>query len=119
MKKADFIIILTALAIGLIMLIHSYSGRDGAIVQIYVNGNLYGQYNLDADEDIVIDSDGCHNLVSIEDGAVFMKEASCPNKVCVSQGRIENQGQVICCAPNQIIIVISEDKEASYDAYTN
>ena len=44
--------------------------------------------------------------VRIEDKKVWVTKASCPNKLCMRQGKISKPGEAIICLPNRIVISI-------------
>ncbi|MBD3285019.1 NusG domain II-containing protein [candidate division WOR-3 bacterium] len=44
--------------------------------------------------------------IKIEDGSVWVAQASCPRKLCVRQGKISRTGRSIVCLPNRIVITI-------------
>ena len=45
-------------------------------------------------------SDGdSYNVIEITEGGVRMKEADCPDQICVSRGLIQKSGQSIVCLP--------------------
>jgi len=44
--------------------------------------------------------------VRIEDKKVWVTKASCPNKLCMRQGKISRPGEAIICLPNRIVISI-------------
>ena len=46
------------------------------------------------------------NVVVVEGGAVFVREADCPNHDCVRQGRIDTPGQQVVCLPHQLWIEV-------------
>lgn len=60
-----------------------------------------------------IDVDG-HNKVVIADGEVWMESADCPDKLCISQGKISKTGQTIICLPNKTMVTIKGGK-SEYD----
>lgn len=45
-------------------------------------------------------------IVMVENNQAFVKESSCPDKICVKSGRITQNGQLIICAPNRVMIKI-------------
>jgi len=55
------------------------------------------------------------NIVCIDKDGVYMKEAHCPDKLCVNQGKIQKNAQSIVCLPNKIIVEI-EGKKTDVDA---
>ena len=45
-----------------------------------------------------------------------MKDAECPDKLCMRQGAISRDGQTIVCLPHKLVVeVIGGEKEA-YDS---
>lgn len=60
-----------------------------------------------------IDIDG-HNKIVIANGEVWMEEADCPDKLCISQGKISRSGQTIICLPNKVMVTIKGGK-SEYD----
>ena len=47
---------------------------------------------------------GGTNELVIADGQVWLEQASCPDKLCVHQGKIQYAGQSIICLPNQVTL---------------
>lgn len=73
--------------------------------------------NLSEDREVSVRGPLGNNVVEIRGGKVRMKEASCPNKLCVHQGWIE-RGSIICL-PNKVVVTVSGDKnnsDSEYDA---
>lgn len=104
----------TALCLWLIMqLVMNNSGSVGLMVVITVDGEEYAQYPLESGSTMEIPVDG-HNKVVIEDGAVRMEEADCPDKLCVNQGKISKAGQTIICLPNRVMVTI-KGRDTQYD----
>lgn len=56
------------------------------------------------------------STVEVEGGKVRMKDAPCPEKLCVRQGWISRPGESIVCIPGEIIIRI--EGQAPVDAVT-
>jgi len=52
------------------------------------------------------DRTGGYNLVRVEDGAVFVAEADCPDLVCVRTGRIDAPDELIACLPHRLIVYV-------------
>ena len=51
------------------------------------------------------------NTVCVTSLGVYMKEASCPDKLCMHSGIINKPGQSIVCLPNKIMVEIISDKK--------
>ena len=121
MKKYDYIIIGIFVFIGIVGLFLGSRGRlTGDKVIIYSDGAVYGEYTLDNDAQIHIEKENSVNEIVIENHKVFMADANCPNKICINQGSIHNCNESICCAPNNIVVVIEAKTgvEGDFDAIT-
>ena len=87
----------------------------GACVRVTVDGSVYGTYALGEEQEIPIVQDGVTtNVLTIRDGRADMTEADCPDKLCVSQGKISRSGQTIICLPNKTMVTIKGGK-SEYD----
>lgn len=119
MKRRDIMILVIVLAvIAAVGLIYYFLKQNGSYAEITVNGELYGTYSLDEDQEIPIkDSDGnVTNTAEIKDGKVFMIEATCPDKLCIKQGKKSDANSEIVCLPNKVVISVkSETRDANYD----
>lgn len=90
----------------------SLAGKKGGQVRVTVDSEEYGTYSLAKDQEISISGDGWENILVIEDGAAKMTKADCPDKICVSHGKISKKGETIVCLPHKVVVeVISSDTE--------
>lgn len=102
MKKKDIIMIFLAVLVCIsAFYISRNSSVSGDTVKITVSGELYCEKNLSEDCEININDT---NVAVIEDGAIYMKSANCPDKLCIHQGRISDSSKKIICLPNRVII---------------
>jgi len=53
------------------------------------------------------------NVITVQDGAVFVSEADCPNHDCMRQGRMSEPGQKIICLPHELWVEITLNGTAS------
>lgn len=105
-------LLLAALCLWLVMgLMGKNDSSKNKRVVITVDGGEYGSYSLNTDTVIYVNE---HNMVVIRDGAVWMEEADCPDRLCINQGKIKNSGQTIICLPNRVMVTI-KGGEAEYD----
>lgn len=85
-----------------------YFDREGVEVVVSVGDEVYGTYPISVDRviDIKLD-DKIANEVVIEDRTVYMKEATCPDKVCVKQGKISMENSSIVCLPHKVVVTVT------------
>lgn len=74
---------------------------DHLLVRITVDGEIYGEYPLEEDQEIAI---GSTNVCRIADGKVKMIRADCPDQICVHQKAADAAGGSIICLPNRVVI---------------
>ncbi len=119
MNKKDIVFLITLLLIGIVGLF-AVRNKDGAgTADIYVEGKLYGTYDLATDRDIrITGAGGIINEIRIEGNSVYMADATCPSRDCVRSGRISHINESICCMPSHVMIVIGSGEESGYDAIT-
>lgn len=112
MKKSDFIVIFSVILISVILAVFLYFQQDdGAYVVVRINGEEVGEYSLLQNGTYTL-NDGT-NTIQIENKTVYMKDADCPDKLCVHQGKIDKEGQVITCLPNKLTVTVyGTDKTA-------
>ena len=75
------------------------------------NGAVY-ELPLSEDAERVIVTDLGTNVVQVQDGAVFVREADCANQDCVHQGKLSGPGTQIICLPHKLWIeVVAEGQD--------
>ena len=118
MKKNDFILIISVIFISLsVFLFLRITKEEGSgQVIISVHGEEYGRYNIDEDNEININNS---NTLVIKDNKVYMKDATCPDKLCVKQKQISRDGESIICLPNKIIVTVESNSKSDIDAVVN
>ena len=143
--KADIVLaVVLAAACALLCWVVYGSGQEGNLVQVRVDGEIYGEYPLSQDRTVRIDTDKSfsweadnpdydspdasdssgdaahHNQLIIKDGRAFMSEASCPDGYCLNQyksaGGIDQSNQSLVCLPNKVVVaVINEEGSESLE----
>ncbi|HQD76956.1 MAG TPA: NusG domain II-containing protein [Bacillota bacterium] len=120
-KKLDccLTIVLLALVMVSLAVLYLLQGRpagENLTVEIYKNGRLYRSVPLDetsAGEIKISDSEGHYNLVEFRDGKVRIKEADCPNQLCVKTGWLSKPGRISVCAPNKLKVIVKGQSEGT------
>ncbi len=117
-NKYDIALIAAIIIANLLIIV--YGGFNMAeatekIAYIYSNNELVGTYTLteNYETEFTVDNEAGtgYNTVHIDDGKIWIHEATCPDKVCLNQGKIQNGGEVIVCLPNRFMVQIKGNNE--------
>ena len=78
---------------------------------ITVDGKVVGTLDLSRDTELTVTgaNKGTNHLI-VRDGEIWCSEASCPDKVCVHQGKKHLSSDTIVCLPNKMIVTITGDE---------
>ena len=110
MKRLDFVLITVYITISIIIGYMLLWGPSDApdLVEVKVNNEIYGRYSLPLETpmEINLDENGHNNILVIDGYEVYMKEADCPDQLCVQQGVIKKTGAMLVCLPNKITVEI-------------
>jgi hypothetical protein len=123
-NKYDIGLIIAIIIINVFFIL--YGGRNAVdknskTAYIYSNNELVREYVLtdDVKDEVKIESDTGFNILHIENGEIWIHDASCPDKICIHQGKISQDGEIIVCLPNRMLIKIvdnSSDDEIDFIA---
>ena len=82
-------------------------------------GEVYGTYSLSQPQTVKIkNSKGkTTNVLVIRDGKADMKEADCPDKLCVHQKAISAENESIVCLPNRVVVTVTNSKKEGMDGF--
>ena len=84
---------------------------DGVIVR--VNGEEVIRYSLYDNGTYALN--GGTNTLVIQNGEAWLSHADCPDALCVKQGKIHANGQVITCLPNKLTVTVYGGDENEVD----
>ena len=70
------------------------SRKQGQLIEITKDNQIYGYYSLNEDQIIKIDQ---KNTIQIKNQKVKMIQATCPDHLCIKQGTIDKKGSTIVC----------------------
>lgn len=119
LKKKDFVFLGILLLIALVFLLWFLLGyrKAGSSVEITVDGELYGTFSLDEDREVPIRVNGSvTNLLVIADGEANMKEADCPDQICVNHVPVSHTGEDIVCLPNRVVVRVVGEETPELDS---
>lgn len=92
---------------------------EGAYAVITSGGEVFGTYSLSEDTRFTVVSGEHENTIVIEDGAVYIEAANCPDKYCIKHTAIKHKNEYIICLPARLVVTISNGEEDVFDAYTS
>ena len=112
-KKNDLILLI------ILLLICAVSGagyyfthRTPALrAEVSIDGEIVQVLDLSRDQEVTIQGAryGTNHLV-VKNGEIWCSDASCPDKVCVHQGKQSMDGDSITCLPNLMFVwIIGEE----------
>ena len=104
MKKQDVWLIAILLIVFLLAgAFISLFSEKGEVVDVSLNGETFGTYNLNEERTVNI---GEGNILSIINGKASMTYANCPDQICVGHSPIGDGGEAIICLPNKVIVSV-------------
>lgn len=118
MKRNDIILIAVFLAAATILYISSslLNQKQGALVQITVNGAVYKTLPLDKDTTIKINGyNNGNNTLQIKDGYASITDADCPDKLCQRQKKIRYKGESLVCLPHRVVVSVLSEEDSGID----
>jgi hypothetical protein len=123
-RKPDIIfifMILTAAAV--IWLVLSFVPPPaGGTISVTIDGQAYGRYDLrEAGPERTIalpGAGGGYNLLVISERGASVREADCPDRLCVGQRAVSRQGECIICLPHKLVIRVEGGQEGAPDGIT-
>ncbi len=90
----------------------------GSTVLIEVDGRTVGKMSLLQDQELSVQGAKGKLVVEIKHGEVRVREADCPNKICVRTGWRRNGGDAIVCVPNKTVVRIMSEHDGAVQGTT-
>ena len=78
----------------------------GAAAKITVDNQTVATLPLAKDTTYRVETAAGYNLVVVEDGRAFVREADCKNHICVKSRAISRAGESIVCLPHKMTVSI-------------
>ena len=114
-KKGDIFVIILALFVAGIAIFAANEQNIGEYAVVTANGKVE-KYSLSQNQTLQIETgDNENNIVVIYNHEVYMKEASCPDQICVRHRPISKNKESIICLPNEVYIEIKSGREKETD----
>ncbi|MEE0273382.1 MAG: NusG domain II-containing protein [Coprococcus eutactus] len=115
-KKRDIVLAAVLLILGITgVLIVKYGLKSGNTADVYIDDKLVQTIDMSVDDEYTFQTDKGSNTVEVRNGAVSMKSADCPDKVCVRMGTKNRNGETITCLPHKLVIEVHGGQEQEVD----
>lgn len=106
----NFVIIFVLLITGVISftIVNSIKSEKhrGESVYVSINDKVTHSFPLDTDIEFKIQTQYGYNILVINNKRVRIKDADCPDKICVNHKDISFNGEDIICIPHKLVINI-------------
>jgi len=119
MKKNDWILVGALLGIAVVLFLAMFLIKQNTVngeAVVLIEGKEYGRYPLAQDVEVEIPGLLGNNVLTVRDGAAFMSEAVCPDKICMDFGKIHYNTEMIVCRPGSIVVLIENGDMSGLDA---
>lgn len=112
--KNDILLIIAIIAIiGIGFLFKNFSSSQ-LIAEVYYDGKIVETVNLTGKEEKkIITGENDSVVITAEDGKIYFEKSSCPDKVCVKSGELNQNGDFASCLPEKVVIKVSGAKQGN------
>lgn len=117
-KFLDIIIAAALTAGSAAGIIYQTSGETGGKAEIIFNDNVIDIINLEQNCDYHYNGSVSPVTVSVFNGKIRISESGCPRGLCMRQGEISREREIIVCIPNRIMITIVDGAKPDVDGIT-
>lgn len=104
MKQKSWILIFTVLAAVLAAVTALQTKRGGTLAAVYQDGRQIAVLDLRHDTELTVTGPAGKNIVAVSDGKVSVRQADCPDQICVKHGPLTENGGPIVCLPNRLSV---------------
>ena len=118
MKKRDIVLITLLLAVALALYFSAQllGADEVSSVVVTIDGAEVLRKPLAVNDSYEIrQDDGSVNVITVENGAVYMKEANCRDGLCMQQGRMRSAAKTIVCLPHKLVVTLSGEPAQQED----
>ncbi len=118
-KTRNDIILLAGILVlaSLCLIFFHFTKTQGDSLEITLNGSVYKTLPLNEDIELTVKNGEGSNTVVIKNGEVFVRDATCPDKICEGHRAISRVGETIVCLPNKLTLrIFSQSSLQELDA---
>ncbi|MBQ7173029.1 MAG: NusG domain II-containing protein [Clostridia bacterium] len=106
----DGLVALVVLFFALLLLFLPMLVRSEGKTLVITTADSTKEYDLSISRTLEIESNGHHLTIVIENGAAYVSDTDCKDKVCLHTGKIRESGEVILCVPAGVRILVKGGK---------
>jgi hypothetical protein len=109
-KKSDIYLVAGLLIAAFVfwLVLGFFVKKQGQTVVVKVDGAVVYELPLQKNTSVTVEGyQGGENVIVIENGAVSMTDADCPDKLCVHTGKKTRTGETIVCLPHRVVVEIT------------
>jgi hypothetical protein len=111
------LLLLIVLVAGLLFfLLPGWVISGGNHLEIRSGNKIVGRYPLDRDQRVEVPGLLGTIAVAVEGRRARIESSPCPHKTCCAMGTVGQEGGVIVCVPNEVIITVGREKQDRLDA---
>ncbi|MEI8183113.1 MAG: NusG domain II-containing protein [Desulfomonile sp.] len=107
-----------AIAVLLFFILPRLLVTDGAYVEISSCREVWRTYPLNRDVRFEVHGPLGKTVIQIKNGRARIVSSPCRNKICVNMGSLGQEGGVLVCVPNEVVVRIGNDRVNGLDAVT-
>lgn len=92
------------------LMLWRFNRAEGVSVAVNIDGVQTAVYPLSEDREVVIttgENQEHRNVLVIQDGKASIREADCPDSICVKTRAAAYVGETIVCLPHKLVIEIT------------
>ena len=115
-KRADIILIILVLFLaGAAFGWQRLQEEPGRFAVVKTEGMETARYPLSEEREERIEGTEGYNILVIRDGEASVKEADCPDRICVRERAICHVGETIVCLPHRLVVSIEGEEKGAPD----
>lgn len=121
LTKGDKVLVIVLIMFSLLFAYYMFrinNKLEKKYVSIQINGEEIKTIEFSDDiigETYVLETEFGRNVLQFGDEEVRIIEASCPDQLCVKQGKIGKVGQLLVCLPNRLVVEIKANDAINDD----
>lgn len=102
----DITVILLVLVVSAVFLLFGLFKDNGKKAVVLVDEEIVLELLLSNDAEHKIETESGFNIITVDNGDIFVSAADCKDSICIKRGKINKTGESIVCLPHKLIVEI-------------